>query len=87
MTITLTEEQEAIVRRLIESGRCASEAEAVGMALKLLEEDARLLDDIRRKVRDGIEQADRGELVDAEEVFTRLKRDHEEQFGQQDWRA
>ncbi len=87
MNITLTQEDEALVQRLIKSGRCGSESEAVSKALKLLEEDERLFDEIRAKVQEGIAQADRGELIDAQEVFARLKREHEAQFGPQDWRA
>ncbi len=87
MNVTLTPEIEAAVHRLVKSGRYASESDALAAAVKLLEEEERIRDDIRAKVQEGIGQADRGEFVDAEEVFARLKRDHEEQFGPQDWRV
>jgi len=41
-----------------------------GAALRLLEEDARF----RAGVRKGVEQADRGEFIDEEEMDARVKR-------------
>lgn len=73
MSTILTTEQEALIRRLVESGRYAPDPEALGIALTRLEDDERAFEEIRRKVREGINQADRSELIDAEEVFARLK--------------
>ncbi len=62
MNISLTSEQEALVKRLIETGRYHSESEAVSKAFELLEEEMRILEEIRRNVREGIAQADRGDV-------------------------
>jgi antitoxin ParD1/3/4 len=64
MTIHLSEDGERLVRSLVQGGGYASEEEVIGEALKLLQErDERArLDDLRREIAVGIEQADRGEL-------------------------
>ncbi len=99
--VSLTDEQNDLVERLVKSGRYASASEVVRDGLRLLqrEEQARLLDKwlvsgltpqeeasipseilkraretIRAKVREGLDQARRGELVDGEDVFARLKK-------------
>ena len=87
MNVPLSEAQAALLKRMVESGRYGSEAESVDEAFRLLEEENRAFEQIRHKVQEGIAQADRGELIDADEVFARLKRKHEEAFGPQDWRA
>ncbi|MDX2198760.1 MAG: type II toxin-antitoxin system ParD family antitoxin [Phycisphaerae bacterium] len=98
--VALTDEQDALVERLVKSGRYASASEVVRDGLRLLQrdEEARLLDKwlvegltaeeeasippdvlnrardtIRAKVREGLEEARRGELVDGEEFFARWK--------------
>lgn len=99
--VSLTDEQDALVERLVKSGRYASASEVVRDGLRLLqrEEEARLLDKwlvegltpeeqaclppglleraretIRAKVREGLEEARRGEFVDGEAFFARWKR-------------
>lgn len=98
--VALTDEQDALVERLVKSGRYASASEVVRDGLRLLQrdEEARLLDKwlvegltpeeeasippdvlnraretIRAKIREGLEEARRGEFVDGEEFFTRWK--------------
>ena len=65
------------IRRLVESGRYGSAAEVILDALALLQEReiARSAYDahMRKLVQVGIDQADRGELIPAEEVFDRLE--------------
>ena len=65
MVIHLSEESGRIVRSLMATGRYASEGEVIGEALRLLEqrEEQAKLEDLRREIAIGIEQADRGELV------------------------
>lgn len=98
--VALTDEQNALVERLVKSGRYASASEVVRDGLRLLQDDeqARLLDkwllegltpeeqasippevfrraseSIRAKVREGLDEARRGEFVDGEEFFARWK--------------
>lgn len=66
-----------LIRELVESGRYESGAEVVLDALSLLR-DRELLrkarqDWLKTEVQKGIDEADRGELIPAEEVFARLE--------------
>ena len=78
MNISLTGELEQLVQRKVESGRYRSASDVVRAGLRLLErEDERtkvLLTEVRAQVQAGIEQAERGELVDGEEAVARVKR-------------
>jgi antitoxin ParD1/3/4 len=98
--VSLTDEQDALVARLVGSGRYASASEVIRDGLRLLqrEEEGRLLDKwlvegltpeeeaglspgllerarktIRAKVREGLEEARRGEFVDGETFFAGWK--------------
>lgn len=98
--VALTDEQNALVDRLVKSGRYASASEVVrdGLRLLLRDEEARLLekwlvvgltakekaslspdvlrrtrDAIRTKVREGLDDARRDELVDGEKFFAKWK--------------
>jgi antitoxin ParD1/3/4 len=98
--VSLTDEQDALVERLVKSGRYASASEVIRDGLRLLQrdEEARLLDKwllegltpaeeanlpvglldraretIRAKVREGLDEAQRGEFVDGEEFLARWK--------------
>ncbi len=72
MNVSLTPELEKFVGRKVESGLYNNASEVVREGLRLLKEH----DEIRLKWREQIErgwlQAQRGELVDGHEVFTRL---------------
>lgn len=65
-----------MIRELVESGRFDSPAEVVleGLALVREQELARKArsDWLREEIQKGIDSADRGELIPAEEVFARL---------------
>lgn len=67
----------AMVRELVESGRYDSTAEVVLEGLSLLRERELLRkandDWLRAEVQKGIDSADRGELIPAEEVFAELR--------------
>lgn len=98
--VALTDEQNALVERLVKSGRYASASEVVRDGLRLLQrdEEARLLDKwlvegltaeeeasippdvlsraretIKAKIREGLDEARRGNLIDGEEFFARWK--------------
>lgn len=81
MDIRLSPEQELFVNAKVASGEYPSAGEMVRQALHLLQEldhsrDARR-ELLRAEVQRGIEQADRGELIDAEEVFKHLRQRNE----------
>jgi antitoxin ParD1/3/4 len=70
MNVSLTEELEELVQKKVESGRYTSSSEVIRAGLRLLEQEDELretrLAAIRADVRAGIDQAERGELVDGE---------------------
>ena len=77
MNIPLTPELEQFVHRKVESGLYPSAGEVVREALRLLDERDRLeelrVDALRADLMVGIEQADRGELLDGPAVFDRVR--------------
>ena len=78
MNVSLTEELEELVLRQVESGRYGSVSEVIRAGLRLLDREEALrerwLEETRAQVRDGIEQAERGRLVDGEEAVARVKK-------------
>ena len=74
--------QPSLVRRQVEAGAYELASEMVVEALYLLAARDRLLageqEALRREIDLGIEQCDRGEVVEADEVFARLR----ERMGQ-----
>jgi antitoxin ParD1/3/4 len=74
VAIALKDEDRKFIEEAVKSGRYLSESEVVSDALSGLKEReasrSRELDEIKARVRVGIEQADRGEFVDftAEDV-------------------
>lgn len=76
MNISLTPELQKLVHDKVATGRYNSASEVMREALRLLEEQDRLrhmrFEDLKREIAIGIEQADRGELFDGEEVFREL---------------
>ncbi len=76
MNVSLTPELEQFVHAKVQSGRYLSASEVVREALRLLEERDHLreiqLQTLREKIAIGIEQSDRGELFDGEEVIQEL---------------
>jgi antitoxin ParD1/3/4 len=79
MNVSLTPELEQLVHNKVKSGRYLSASEVVREALRLLEERDRLhnlhLAELQQKLTPSIEQADRGELLDSEDVFAELEAD------------
>jgi antitoxin ParD1/3/4 len=68
MTISLTPETEAIVQQQLSSGKYGSAEAVVGDALQLLQQqnrtDAEKLEELRREIAIGLEQAERGEFFE-----------------------
>jgi antitoxin ParD1/3/4 len=77
MNVALTPEPEQLIRKQVEGGLYLSASEVVREALRLLEErdraNAMKLDELRKEIQIGIDQADRGELVDGPEAFAKLR--------------
>jgi antitoxin ParD1/3/4 len=76
MNVNLTPELENLVRGKVRTGRYNSASEVVREALRLLEERDRDLaprrQELRKKIREGMDSLRRGEGVDGEAVFDRL---------------
>jgi antitoxin ParD1/3/4 len=76
MNVSLTPELEKFVRQKVKTGRYLSVSEVIREALRLLEERdmqrQMRLEKLRREVAVGIEQSDRGEIFDGEEVVAEL---------------
>ncbi len=78
LTITLPDELSKYVEEQVAAGRGG---DASAFIRSLLEEDQTVLevdDELLAEIDAGIQEADRGELVDAEDVFEQLMRRSEE---------
>ena len=77
MNISLTPELEQFIESTVKQGRYSSASEVVSAALQLLEEleMKRLvrLEELRKEIAIGIEQSDRGDVFDGEEVLRELR--------------
>ena len=76
MNVSLTPELEQFVQSRVASGRYQTASEVVREGLRLLEEREQAretaLNELRAKIRRGVEQADRGELLDGDSVFEEI---------------
>jgi antitoxin ParD1/3/4 len=76
LNVSLTPELHKFVDSKVASGRYQSASEVVREGLRLLEEKEisrrESLEEVRRKIAIGLEQAERGELFDGEEVFREI---------------
>ncbi len=79
MNISLTSELEQLVNDRVSSGKYNSISEMIGEGLRLLLERDRVqeerLAELKAKIRVGIEELDRGEGIDGEEVFAEIEED------------
>jgi antitoxin ParD1/3/4 len=77
VNVSLTPELDAFLQSRVESGRYQTTSEVVREALRLLERQERdreeALAQLKAKLERGIAQADRGELLDGDEVFEELR--------------
>ncbi|MBC6476238.1 MAG: type II toxin-antitoxin system ParD family antitoxin [Hormoscilla sp. GM102CHS1] len=77
MNITLKPQQEKFLREKLDSGKYGTIDEVIAEAFKLLEERdehyQQWLDETRKKVAIGIEQANRGQLTDGKIAMARLR--------------
>jgi antitoxin ParD1/3/4 len=82
MNVSLTPELEKFVENEVSSGLYQTASEVVRAGLRRLKEDreARLptvpatLEELEARLREGVQRLDRGEGVDGEEVFHRLRK-------------
>ena len=78
MNVSLTPELERLIHKRVESGLYLSASEVVREALRLLDERDKLQalkhEELRREIQIGIDQADRGELLDGTKALIGLCR-------------
>lgn len=73
--VSLLTEQVEYIDAKVEAGEYAHASEVVRDALRLMmEQEAKKLEWLRRAIQEGIDSADRGELIPADEVFEEFKR-------------
>jgi antitoxin ParD1/3/4 len=83
MNVSLTPELEQFVAKKVESGMYQTASEVVREGLRLLREQDELhqskLDELRKEISVGLEQADRGKVVplNAGETLARVRKDRE----------
>ncbi len=77
LNVSLTPELEQFVQSRVASGRYQTASEVIREGLRLLEERKQAreaaIEELRAKIRRGIEQADRGELLDGDAVFEEIR--------------
>lgn len=76
LNVSLTPELDRFVQERVASGRYQTASEVIREGLRLLEEQERQRDAafeaLREKLRRGAQQAERGELVSAEQVLQKI---------------
>lgn len=75
MDITLHPEQARLIQERLKTGRYKTVEEVIGTALYLLEErdqDEEWIEEMRKKIEEGIASLDRGEGLDGETVVNGL---------------
>jgi antitoxin ParD1/3/4 len=77
MNVKLPPELEQFVERLVREGRYGSTDEIICQGMILLQEQEESLslqiEDLRLEAQAGLDQANRGELIDDEEVFNSMR--------------
>jgi antitoxin ParD1/3/4 len=74
MNTSITAELAEFVKALVSTGRYQSDSEVVRQGLRLLQEHELGLTELKAKIARGAKQADKGELIDGQEVFEKLKK-------------
>jgi antitoxin ParD1/3/4 len=77
MNVNLGPVFDQFIAELLKGGHYQSQSEVVREGLRMLKEREELkqlrIDELRREIARGGEQADRGELVDGDEAFKRIR--------------
>jgi antitoxin ParD1/3/4 len=77
MNVSLTTELEKFVNEKVSSGMYYSASEVIREGLRLLKERETLknmrIEELRKEIAIGIEQADQGRFLDGEETFKKIK--------------
>ncbi len=77
MTLVLTPELDEFIQSQIANGKYTSSNEIIIAALQLLAERERLyqghFEQLKHEIAIGVEEANRGELIDADTVFNNLR--------------
>jgi antitoxin ParD1/3/4 len=78
MNVSLTPELEQFINEKVSSGMYSTASEVVREALRLLSESEeirrRKFEALKRDIAVGLEQANRGELIDGEKAFERIQK-------------
>jgi len=77
MNVSLTAELERLVQEKVQSGRYNSASEVVREALRLLADRDQIreirVEEMRKKIAEGLQSLDRGEGLDGDAVFAELE--------------
>ena len=76
LNVSLTARHRKLIAAEVKAGRVASASEVVREGLRLYERERRrdaTLEWLRHEIATGVAEADRGELVDAGEVFAEIR--------------
>ena len=78
LSVTLSPDQERFVLDHVASGRYLTAREMVEEGLRLLEKEesqrAAAIESLRHEIQLGTDEADRGEIIDGDEVFAEMER-------------
>jgi antitoxin ParD1/3/4 len=81
VAIQLPADVEARIRQKVEGGDYPDAGEVVREAMRLLDAQERQLEELRAKLRSGLDQLDRGEGVPlTSELVEQMRRDAEDRF-------
>jgi len=77
MNVSLTPELETLVAQKVESGLYQSASEVIREGLRLLDDQDRIrevhLNEVRRKIKTGLNQLDRGEGTPGDQAYAQMK--------------
>jgi antitoxin ParD1/3/4 len=77
MNVSLTPELEKLVTQKVQSGLYQSASEVIREGLRLLDDQDRIrevhLNEVRRKIKTGLNQLDRGEGTPGDQAYAQMK--------------
>jgi antitoxin ParD1/3/4 len=77
MNLSLAPEVEEFIQVQLESGKYATAEEVILAGIKLLQERERIykgrFEELKREIMIGIEASERGEVIDGEEFFQKMR--------------